>query len=337
MGHADEAQRIADHLLRQHPDFPFTYALLGQLADERRDLVASLQAADRRIAADPSANRGHGDRCGVLLNYGALEQARACVATIPGKDVDSRWRDDLAMNLAFSSGDMAETNRVLRKRPEPSAWQLAMVARLDGKPAEAVEVMRQAFPQWFERPLGTPAFGSPYEYIDVASSLLVAGETQQAREVLRLGMKLTADAPRTGNWTEVIALALLGDHAQACKRIEAAASRGEFLGLLQIANDPDLMALRAHACFAPAYAKLKALSDVQIAAATKAGLIAPLKPTTEVAKRRVAAAPTPAPAVPEAPAPAEETPASDDAAATPQDQRRPPIKRALKKLFRPRT
>jgi hypothetical protein len=180
--------------------------------------------------------------------------------------------------FAFSSGNMAEVKRLLRQFSEAPTWQKVLAARLEGRPAEAIEIMRRAYPQWFERPLGKPAFSSASEYTDVASGLQAVGETQQAREVLLLGMKLTANESRTGNWTEAIALALLGDYTQACKSIERSASRGEFLGLLQLAGDPDLAPLRAQACFAPAYAKLKALSDAQIAAATKAGLIAPLKP-----------------------------------------------------------
>jgi serine/threonine protein kinase/Tfp pilus assembly protein PilF len=277
-GQTDEAQRIADYLLSQHPDFPATFDLLSMLADERRDLVASLQAVDRRMAADPSTDRSLGFRCGVLLFYGALEQAQACLAAMPSRDDESGWREDMYVIFAFSSGNMAEVKRLLRQFSEAPTWQKVLAARLEGRPAEAIEIMRRAYPQWFERPLGKPAFSSASEYTDVASGLQAVGETQQAREVLLLGMKLTANESRTGNWTEAIALALLGDYTQACKSIERSASRGEFLGLLQLAGDPDLAPLRAQACFAPAYAKLKALSDAQIAAATKAGLIAPLKP-----------------------------------------------------------
>ena len=134
-------------------------------------------------------------------------------------------------------------------------------------------------------PPRNPSFSSPYDYIDVGSALAAVGETAHAHEVLRVGMKLGTTQPRKGNWTEVIALSLLGEHAQACKSIEQSASRGEFLGMLALTADLDLATLRAQPCFAPAYAKLKALSDAQIAAATKAGLIKPLKPANPSPKK----------------------------------------------------
>ena len=186
-------------------------------------------------------------------------------------------------------------------------------------------------------PLRNPSFSSPYDYIDVGSALAAVGETAHAHEVLRVGMKLGSTQPRKGNWSEVSALSLLGEHAQACRSIEQSASRGEFLGMLALTADLDLATLRAQPCFAPAYAKLKALSDVQIAAATKAGLIKPLKPADPNPKKTTAAPPAATKSDAPTAAPAEEAAATDEVPTTIPDRKRAPtVKRPLKRLFRTR-
>jgi hypothetical protein len=167
----------------------------------------------------------------------------------------------------------------VRLPSQPVLRACALAARLDGKPREAVEILRESSPEWFKNPIGNPNLDREYEFIEVSEALLAAGDKAQAERVLRLGLDAVGKRnPGSGfgggrAWTEAIGLALLGQNRKACAAMATATAAGLYEFHEQLAWEPLLADLRKDPCFAPAYARIQSLANVQITAAEKAGLL----------------------------------------------------------------
>ena len=277
LGRNDDAVRVAEDLTRRFPKFPQGHALVADLRLWRGDLAGALRAQERRIATDPSSVRARIARCGTLLEVGALDAARRCRDALGGHPDAQRWIQDFEVSSALMKGDLDAAERGVDANPSPEPWQKAWLLRMRGRPAEAMELYRQLWPQYLAQPLGTPTVSSPYDAIDSAAALMDLGRREQAEALLRYVLDATASRPRTGRvgrgWSEVFAHTLLGEPLQACRVIETAATERYVSSHLMLAHDRDLAPLRRHACFAPAYAKVQAEARRQVAEAEKAGLL----------------------------------------------------------------
>ncbi len=276
-GKIAEAERICDELIANYPQFAPGYALKANIARMRNDLVGTLRAADQRIAADPSSIRARGERCMILLAAGALAESKACANALDGLVGHEDWRPDFDFLMALLERDFKRAQRAVESQAHPAPWQTALMLRQSGKNSEALEIYRTAFPALLAQPLGKPELANLFDADDVASALLGLGRREQAQALLRFAIAETLDRPRPGNagvgFSRVYAYTLLGEYDKACADLDAAASEGFFAQHPVLLADRDLIDLRKQPCFAPAYARIKAVADRQLGLARAAGLL----------------------------------------------------------------
>jgi TolB-like protein len=277
LGKIAEAERISDQLIAKYPQFAPGYSLKADIAGMRNDLVGSLRAVDQRIAADPSSVKARGERCNVLLGVGAVPEAKACALALKDRAGLESWRAQFELQLAAIDGDLQRAGRVMATQSHTPPWQQALVLRQTGRHAEALELYRGFLPELLAQPLGEPKLASIYDANDLGALLNAMGRGDQAKTILRYGLAATRNRLRYGNsglsFGRVYAYTLLGEFDKACADLNAAADEGYFQSYLILAADSDLVELRKQACFAPAYARVKAGADKQIALARKAGLL----------------------------------------------------------------
>jgi hypothetical protein len=279
LGRIDDAAAIGDKLVVDHAKFAPGHGLQARIHRARGDFVGELRAIDRHIGVDPLSLVPRMERCIALARAGLFEQARSCPRRFEAGAGTSNAITTIDAIVATLQGDWTGLNAAATRIEDPDGPLRALVARVGGRPAEAVAILRQEWPEWFKDPIGTPNLDNENQFIEVAESLIAAGDGAQARRVLRFGLDMLAGrraGPGAGggkDWSEAIALALLGQHRQACEAMAAATEAGHYETHEQFESEPLLADLRKDPCFAPAYARIDALAKSQIAAAARAGLL----------------------------------------------------------------
>jgi hypothetical protein len=277
LGKTAEAEKLSDELIAKYPQFSPGYSLKADITRAHNDLVGTLRALEQRIAADPSSTRARGERCQALLGNGALAEAKACALALKGSTGLGDWQPTFDFQLAMIEGDLARAEAVVEGQARPQPWQRALVFRQTGRQAQALELYRAYLPQLLANPLGKPNLSNLFDADDIGAALNGLGRREQAATLLRYGLAATEGRPRAGfgglGFSRTYAFALLGEFDRACADLESAAKEGYFLDFLNLPADRDLIELRKQACFAPAYARIKAAADKQVALARKAGLL----------------------------------------------------------------
>lgn len=279
LGRIDEAEVIANKLSAGHPQFPHGYGLQANLHRARGDFVGELRAMDQLIDADPLSLNSKLRRCDSLARAGLLDRAQTCTQKLSKHGDTTQATAEMDWVAAYWRGNWAAMPAAMSRRENPDTAIRAYTARLTGNPAAAVALYREELPEWFKDPIGKPNLDNEHQFIDVAMALIASGDEAHGQRVLQYGMAMVAKRrPGSGigggrGWTEVIGLALQGQDRQACTAMARATDAGLYEMHLELFVEPLLARLRKDPCFAPAYAKVVALANTQIAAAEKAGLL----------------------------------------------------------------
>jgi tetratricopeptide (TPR) repeat protein len=282
VGRVEEATAISDHAYRADPESPQALELRGVIFRARGDLTGELRTADAVIALDPASMRARRSRCDILWFAGLTASTRRCLRALRKYDatVATQYEAFLEFIEAYERGDKGALRAALERMEDPDPAFRAILARLEGRPADAVAILRVAWPAWFANPIGRPNIDHEYDFIDAAAALIAAGDQAQADRVLDYGMRKIVLAREPGStfggrrgWTDVMAFALLGKLDRACAALEASVAAGLYQLPYNLQGEPLFAPLRAQPCYAPAYARIRELADAQVAAAVKAGLL----------------------------------------------------------------
>ncbi|OGT54508.1 MAG: hypothetical protein A3E01_08800 [Gammaproteobacteria bacterium RIFCSPHIGHO2_12_FULL_63_22] len=279
LGRIEEAEAIGNTLVANHPKFPHGFNLQASLRRARGDLVGELRFLQRLVDADPLSASAKLARCDTMARAGLLELARSCPREFSKLGGAAHAIPEMEWVAAVWAGDWNALPTAQARMDNPDTIIRSYTARLNGKPTEALAIYRQAWPEWFKDPIGNPNLDNEHQFIDVAYALIATGDTERAQRVLQIGLDMAAKRhPGSGigggkGWTEVLGLALLGQNRKACGSMAAAADVGMYEMHMELAVEPLLADFRADPCFAPAYARVQALAQSQIAAAEKAGLL----------------------------------------------------------------
>lgn len=275
LGRLDEAFAINNKLLDDYPGLPIATRQQAFLYGERGDLVLALRAHDQTITNEPT-EPNYIDKCFTLLQFGTLAEAKRCAMKIAADYTQSVGQSRLQAALALSQGNFAGALPILDKLG-PDDWTRAEILQLNGRSEEALEIYRKIVPELFVQELVPGTVKYPGDTVAVAAALINTGASEQARMLLRAGIKDAAALPIGGSlgrrWSEVFAYSLLGEYDNACKALAEAADAGYFKLYVVLKIEPTLAPLRAQPCFEQQYVRIRNRAEAQVSAARKAGLL----------------------------------------------------------------
>jgi TolB-like protein len=276
LGQQDQALAITATLIRDHPGFAMAYPLRRNIFESRGDLVGALQAQQALEATDPDSTRRKVGRCQTLSRFGAVAEARACLADLNRRfpEVDTR---SAQTNLLQLQGDFAGALAAGLRDERLDFWNQAWLLLHNQRAGEALAILEKLVPELFARPIVAKS-DYPGDAVVVGAALLQTGASDHGREVLRYALKTNAVHPYNQidygrRWWDVYALALLDELDQACDALQATVASGFFLDIAEIDVAPWLAPLRAKPCYEQALAPARAKAAAQVEAARKAGLL----------------------------------------------------------------
>jgi tetratricopeptide (TPR) repeat protein len=278
-GRFDEALALVNKLIADEPSVARTYDDRSVLYQMKGDLVSTLRDLRRMEALDPEAYAFHSHRCMTLLDFGAMDEAEACLQPLAAKAPDALEVQGAQVLLALAQGDpnaaLARVDRapadgLVRMRP----WVLLEL----GRDEEALAYLRKKRPQLFQTPLGKIWPGEAGPAVDSGIALLNTGDAARGRALIEAGMAAVATRPYSvfvagRGWIEVVGHARLGDKDAAFAAMQRAIDAGFFQRLAWLDADPLLADLRKDPRYAAITAPARAAADAQVAAARKAGLL----------------------------------------------------------------
>jgi tetratricopeptide (TPR) repeat protein len=282
LGRVEEAASIAEKAYHADPEFPQALGLRAVVFSAHGDLPGELRTLDAQVALDPANLSARVSRCEALFNAGAYAWTRRCYRALRRYDAKVATEAEAELDLveAYERGDVPGARAALDRMQDPPPLWRATVARLEGRSADALAILRVAMPAWFTNPIGKPNTDREYNFLDAAAALIASGEQAQADRVLDYGMRKVVFAREPGSpfggrrgWTEVMAYAFQGKLDKACAAMDAGIATGFYQLSVDLKGEPLLAPLREQPCFAPAYARIRKLADAQVRAAEKAGLL----------------------------------------------------------------
>jgi TolB-like protein/Flp pilus assembly protein TadD len=279
-GRLDEALKLSNEMIADYPDIARAYDVRGLLHMQRGDLVAALRDFRRQDTLDPaSGNRAH--RCNLLIDMGALVDARTCLAILAQRAPVSKEVLRAEARLALTMGDTAGALALIPPGWLPSDMNRLNQARVllaSGRPAETLALYRKRMPEMFAQPVPRFYSGQAVHAIQIGAALLQTGATSQGRALLSAALATIAQHPYlesgTGRgWWEVVAYAQLGDLDRAFAALQNGVNNGYVLGIADLDADPLLVKLRADPRYATILAPARAMAAAQMEAARAAGVL----------------------------------------------------------------
>ncbi len=276
-GRIDEALAASDAQIAAHPGVALLYLARALLQEQRGDFVAALRAMQTQITLDPDAVEFRALRCHVLIDLGALPEARACVDKLNRTSPSAKTLLDARVRLAMSAGDTATALAALGEMEPPDDAYRATVLLSAGRSEEALAIFRKVRPRYFEQqPTVYP--GQANEVVSVGIALVKTASMAQGQELLAamsaaLAGRLYAGGIDGRAWQEVYAHAALGDKDAAFACLQDAVNHNFFQQLPELDGDPLLGDLHADPRYAQILAPARAKASAQIDAARKAGVL----------------------------------------------------------------
>ena len=283
----DEAERVLDDLLRANPGFAPGHEQLGLVRMQRGDLAGALRAVDTAIRLDPAVFYFPITRCEVLVRFRAMQAVKRCV-------------DDLLADQPGERGDFVRLRWLMENGEHRQALDLverteaqAPGARLQfekagllfnlGRHAEAGAALREVLALGnadageFRTP---PVAESPWveDQAIVGAIRLLQGEREAGTALLEAAAtRAAARPPGSGlfarRWNDVVALAVLGRHDEACAAYRRSVEGGMFTDYDFAERMPVLDGFRARPCYAQVLAPARARAEAEVARARAAGLL----------------------------------------------------------------
>ena len=279
-GRVDEALALSNRQIAAHPDIARQYDAREALHEQRGDLVAALRDGRKVDELDPEAFGFRANTCHVLIDMGALVEARGCLDDLSPQAAGSATLLFAQARLATIAGNTPGALEILDKIQPPSFGNefRAYLLLGSGRTAEALAIQRALHPEFFVQPLPTIHPGLAGSAIRTGIALLRTGATGQGRSLLEAGAVALAQRPYLAlvagrGWNQVVAYGQLGDHDRAFALMQSAVDSGFFLLLAELDADPLAAGLRADPRYEKILAPARAMAAAQIEAARKAGVL----------------------------------------------------------------
>ncbi len=276
LGRLDEAFANSTKLLADNPGLPIATRLQSSVYGQRGDLVQALRANKTTIANEPSEPNSI-DKCEKLIQFGAIAEAKRCATKVANLYPLSDNQRKLQVELAVFEGEFARALTLANFENQAETWEYAGILQLNKRSEEALVIYRKFVPELFVEQTVPDTTLYPGDTVAVADALISTGAVKQAHNLLRMGIKSSAELPISGSlgrrWSEVFGYGMLGEYDNACKALAEAADIGFFQYYTLLAIDPALAKLRQQPCFDKQYKRIRAQAEAQVNAARKAGLL----------------------------------------------------------------
>jgi TolB-like protein/Tfp pilus assembly protein PilF len=276
-GDREGAMRELEATLRDSPRSALVQGIRADLLAADGDFVGALRAQDQVFELDPEAVRRRMNRCMLMIQFGALDEAETCIdkARRP-EDPESGAGPRIALRIA--RGDYAGALALAEKRVRPEPWMRVNLLLQLGRGPEALKLLQELDPGMFMQP--EPKLTSSYagDAIAAGAALIQSGAQAQGRDLIRRAIADNASKPirqirYERGWSDVYAWSLLEDYGKACASLREAVADGLFTGLDLLDHTPALAGLRQQACFERDLAPARAKARAQVEAARAAGLL----------------------------------------------------------------
>jgi TolB-like protein/Flp pilus assembly protein TadD len=283
----DEAGRVLDQLLQANPRFAPGHEQLALLRMQRGDLSGALRAIDTAIRLDPAVFFFPITRCEVLVRFRAMQAVKRCVDGLLAKMPGERG-DVVRLRWLMENGEHRQALALI-ERTETQApgarlqFEKAGLLFNLGRYAEAGVVLREVLAQGNAEPgefRTPPVAESPWveDQAFVGAIRLLQGEREAGTFLLEAAAKrAAARPPGSGHfarrWNDVVALAVLGRHEEACAAYRRSVEGGMFTDYDFAERMPVLDGFRARPCYPQVVAPARARAEAEIGKARAAGLL----------------------------------------------------------------
>jgi TolB-like protein/Tfp pilus assembly protein PilF len=271
------AMRELEAVLRDNPRSTLAHLKRAQFYEMGGDLVGALREHAAVIAIDPESATRSSQRCDVMVDFGAFDEARKCIEAARGPNGED-FAEPARRGLAMQAGDYEQALHLSEHPRYADPWAKVVPLLALGRAREALALLQALEPGMFVQPEPRLTTAFPYDGLYGGAALLGAGAQAQGRDLVQRTLAANAARPvlrlDTGRyWSDVYGWALLGDTAKACAATREAAAAGLVVGLAQFDANPAYADLRKQACFREALAPVRAKAAAQVAAARAAGLL----------------------------------------------------------------
>jgi len=277
-GKVEEALAGMDAAIAENPRIARGYDDRAAVQQMRGDLVATLRDYRKHAELDPKAFGFHSHRCMTLMDFGAIEEAEACLRPLIAQAPGATFVLASQARLAYLRGDLATAEKLMPGDVESGMGGYRAGIRLRrNDPATALALFRTMMPKVVD---GTraPRPGEAWDAIDAGTALLRTGQEARGRALIRSGIASIADRPYAAavaprGWLEVQGYEVMGDRTSALAALKRGVDAGYAQGLSGLDADPLLADLRRDPRYERTLAPARAMAAAQIDAAREAGLL----------------------------------------------------------------
>jgi TolB-like protein/predicted Zn-dependent protease len=276
-GKEAEARSTIERLVRDHPDYASGWIEQARFAVHDGDLRTALRAMREHDRADPEGLVEAVKRCFMLMRFGALEPARACVAGFAAKAPQNRSVIAEQANLLSAAGDSKAALALLERSPGGNGIARAVVLLRLGRAAEALAIFRPLVPALMVEPV--PALSlADAEPASLAGLMLIrTGSIEHGRALLKRAIEaMSKPGPLIFDstpWDLAIGYEFLGERDKAIAALERVVGEGTFVDFSFVDTDPLTATLRTDRRYPRIAERPRALAAEQVRLAREAGLL----------------------------------------------------------------
>ena len=278
-GHLDEALAEINKLIADNPEVARSYDDRSVIHAMHGDLVSALRDLQTQDGLAPDAYAFRSHRCYALIDFGALDEADACLRPLAARAPDAAAILFAQARLAYLRGDFASARAYVQRMPREYGEAFAAgMSMLLGDPAPLIAVERRQNPRWFDAPPAGVYSTRANAAVQTAAALLRSGDRVRGEALMRAAMASVADRPYPAinggrGWLEAEGHELLGERDAAVQALQRGVDAGFFQQIADIDADPLLADLHKDPRYDRILAPARAKAAAQVEAARKAGLL----------------------------------------------------------------
>lgn len=278
-GRLEEALAEINRVIADDPGMARSYGNRSAIHSARGDLVSALRDFQRLDQVAPDAFGLRVRRCFLLMDFGALDAAAACLEPLAARVPDHPGVRSAELRLSALRGDWVKAHALVARLPDAAADEdAATIAMRTGDHATLLALQRKQHPRWFGTPPRAVYAPDADAALEAGHALLMGGDRARGEALVRAAMSAVADRPYAAfnggrAWIQMEGNEYLGDREAALRALQQGVDAGYFQGLADLDTDPLLASLRKDPRYDRTLAPARTKAMQQVRAAHAAGLL----------------------------------------------------------------